>query len=81
MSSSIAPSNTACLASASLTAGRWAPDGNPITEHGFQASRTPSSTTWTRRVGETHTAATPNSLASAHRRTTSAADASGFSSV
>ena len=79
MSSSVAPASTATSASCAFTAGWCAPLGNPITV--AMPMPTPSPSVIGRCDGDTHTAATPRSVASSQSATTSSAVASGASSV
>ena len=79
MSSSVAPASTATSASCAFTAGWCAPLGNPITVAIPIPAPRPS--VIGRCDGDTQTAATPSSVASSQRATTSSAVASGASNV
>src|SRR5690606_13833848 len=77
MSTSSAPSATARAASAALISLWWAPDGNPHTV----ATTRPSAFSSGSCEGETHTARTPSSWASATSAATCSRVASGLSRV
>ena len=68
MSSSVAPASMATSASCAFTAGWWAPLGNPITV--ATPMPTPRPSVIGRCDGDTHTAATPRSVASSQSATT-----------